>query len=172
MPVDVPCPSTPSLRRSPSTTGVPVDCVTERCTGYGSLVRLLVRAVLGDDPIDPTRVRPSDVIAFVASLRGRFSPRSLRTVRTALRVTTYATGWAASSTSAMSTFERSSSPVTHGRFGSSTGSFRPAMPPRRFASPRRRPCCLRHRRRSEPQGRRQPVRRCGRRGNLVGTRGA
>lgn len=53
--------------------------------GYGSLVRLLVRAALGDDPIDPTRVRPSDVMAFVASLRGRFSPRSMKTVRTALR---------------------------------------------------------------------------------------
>lgn len=53
--------------------------------GYGSLVRLLVRTSLGDDPIDPTRLRPADVMAFFASLRGRFSPRSMKTVRTALR---------------------------------------------------------------------------------------
>lgn len=52
---------------------------------YGRLVRLLVRAVLGEDPVDPTRIRPSDVVAFVGSLRGRFSPRSMKTVRTALR---------------------------------------------------------------------------------------
>jgi site-specific recombinase XerD len=48
-------------------------------------VHLLVRAALGDDPIDPARFRPADVITFVASLRGRFSPRSMKTVRTALR---------------------------------------------------------------------------------------
>jgi site-specific recombinase XerD len=53
--------------------------------GYESLARLFVRAALGDDPIDPTRCHPSDVMAFVASLRGRFAPRSMKTVRTALR---------------------------------------------------------------------------------------
>ena len=53
--------------------------------GYGSFARLLVRAVLGDDPIDPTRFHPSDVMGFVGSLRDRFSPRSMKTVRTALR---------------------------------------------------------------------------------------
>jgi integrase/recombinase XerD len=53
--------------------------------GYGRFVRLLVRAALGDDPIDPRRLGPSDVMEFVASMRGRFSPRSMKTVRTALR---------------------------------------------------------------------------------------
>ena len=53
--------------------------------GYERLVRLFVRAALGGDPIHPTHFRPRDVIEFVASLRGRFSPASMKTVRTALR---------------------------------------------------------------------------------------
>lgn len=53
--------------------------------GYEKFVRLLVRAALGDDPIDLARLSPSDVMEFVASLRGRYSPRSIKTVRTALR---------------------------------------------------------------------------------------
>jgi len=53
--------------------------------GYERLIRLLVRASLGDDPIDPTRFTPSDVVKFVASMTGRFSPRSMKTVRSALR---------------------------------------------------------------------------------------
>jgi len=53
--------------------------------GYERLVRLLVRAALGADPIDPHRLSPSDVVEFVASLMGRFSPRSMKAVRTALR---------------------------------------------------------------------------------------
>ena len=53
--------------------------------GYERLARLLVRVALGDDPIDPTRLNPTDVMAFVASMRGRYSPRSMKTVRTALR---------------------------------------------------------------------------------------
>ena len=53
--------------------------------GYERLARLLVRVALGDDPIDPTRLNPSDVMAFVASMRGRYSPRSMKTVRAALR---------------------------------------------------------------------------------------
>ncbi len=53
--------------------------------GYNRLIRLFVRAALGNDPIDPTRFSPSDVIEFVASMRGRFSPRSMKIVRTALR---------------------------------------------------------------------------------------
>jgi site-specific recombinase XerD len=48
-------------------------------------VRLLIRAALGDDPIDPTRFSPSDVMEFVASMMDRFSPCSMKTVRTALR---------------------------------------------------------------------------------------
>ena len=53
--------------------------------GYERLVRLFVRAALGDDPIDPTRLTPADVLQFVGSMRGRFSARSLKIVRTALR---------------------------------------------------------------------------------------
>jgi hypothetical protein len=52
---------------------------------YGSFARLFVGAALGDGPIDPTCFLPSAVVAFVASLRERFSPRSMKTVRTALR---------------------------------------------------------------------------------------
>ncbi len=53
--------------------------------GYERLVRMFVRSAFGDDPIDPTRFSPSDVIEFVALLRGRYSPRSMKAVRTALR---------------------------------------------------------------------------------------
>ena len=53
--------------------------------GYERLARMLVRVALGDDPIDPTRLNPGDVTAFVASMRGSYSPRSMKTVRTALR---------------------------------------------------------------------------------------
>ncbi len=53
--------------------------------GYERLVRLFVRASLGEDPIDPLRLRPPDVTQFVTSMRGRFSPGSMKTVRTAVR---------------------------------------------------------------------------------------
>ena len=48
-------------------------------------VRRLVRAALGADPIDPSRLTPADVVAFNTSLRHRFSPGSMRTVRSSLR---------------------------------------------------------------------------------------
>ena len=47
--------------------------------------RTLVRAALGTDPIDPSRLTPADVVAFITSLRHRFSPGSMRTVRSSLR---------------------------------------------------------------------------------------
>jgi site-specific recombinase XerD len=53
--------------------------------GYERLVRLFVRASLGDDPIDATRLSPADVLRFVNSMRSRFSARSMKIVRTALR---------------------------------------------------------------------------------------
>jgi len=73
-----------------------VDAYTQHCRRtrglrdrtlreYGSFARLFVGAALGDGPIDPTCFLPSAVVAFVASLRERFSPRSMKTVRTALR---------------------------------------------------------------------------------------
>jgi integrase/recombinase XerD len=52
---------------------------------YRRLVRRFVRRALGDDPVDPGRFRTSDVIEFVHSMRTRFSPRSMKAVRTALR---------------------------------------------------------------------------------------
>lgn len=52
---------------------------------YERVVRLLLRESLGDDPIDPTRIRPSDVIEFVASMRSRWASGSMKVVRTALR---------------------------------------------------------------------------------------
>jgi integrase/recombinase XerD len=52
---------------------------------YAGVSRLFVRATLGEDPVDPRRLNPADVMTFVASLEGRFSPRSMMTVRTALR---------------------------------------------------------------------------------------
>lgn len=53
--------------------------------GYERLVRPFVRASLGDDPIDATRLGPADVLRFVALMRARFSARSMKSVRTALR---------------------------------------------------------------------------------------
>ena len=53
--------------------------------GRARLVRMLVRAALGADPVDPARLAPADVAAFITSLRGRFSPGSMRTVRSTLR---------------------------------------------------------------------------------------
>ena len=47
--------------------------------GYERLARLLVGVALGDDPIDLTRLNPTDVMAFVSSMRGRYSPRSMKT---------------------------------------------------------------------------------------------
>ena len=53
--------------------------------GRAQLVQMLVRASLGEDPVEPDRLAPADVVAFITSLRGRFSPGSMRTVRSTLR---------------------------------------------------------------------------------------
>jgi len=52
---------------------------------YERLVRRFVRAALGEDPIDPACLSSSHVIGFVAAMRGRFSPGSMKAVGTALR---------------------------------------------------------------------------------------
>ena len=49
------------------------------------LVRILIRAALGTDPVEPARLAPADVVVFITSLQGRFSPGSMRTVRSTLR---------------------------------------------------------------------------------------
>ena len=53
--------------------------------GYERLVRSFVRAALGEDPIDPSRLCSGDVVGFVVAMQARFSPCSMKAVRTALR---------------------------------------------------------------------------------------
>lgn len=53
--------------------------------GYEQVLRPFLRFSLGEDPLDPTRLTPADVVRFVMSLRDRFSPCSMKHVRTALR---------------------------------------------------------------------------------------
>jgi len=53
--------------------------------GYARFVRGLIREALGNDPIDVRRLASSDVIRFVCAIAGRFSPRSMKAVGTALR---------------------------------------------------------------------------------------
>lgn len=53
--------------------------------GYERHVRLFVRGALGDDPVDPSRLCPADVVEFVGSMTVRWSPASMKGVRTALR---------------------------------------------------------------------------------------
>ena len=52
---------------------------------YERFIRLFIQVSLGDDLIDPSQIAPTDVVAFFAAVRERFSPRSMKTVRTALR---------------------------------------------------------------------------------------
>jgi integrase/recombinase XerD len=52
--------------------------------GYERLVRMFIRAALGEDPIDPSRLSAGDVVGFVAVMQARFSPCSMKAVRTAL----------------------------------------------------------------------------------------
>jgi integrase/recombinase XerD len=53
--------------------------------GYERLVRLFVRAALGEDPINPACLGSGDVVGFVAAMQARLSPCSMKAVRTALR---------------------------------------------------------------------------------------
>lgn len=52
---------------------------------YERFARSFLQFSLGKDPLDLTRLTPADVVQFITSLRDRFSPRSLKHVRTALR---------------------------------------------------------------------------------------
>ena len=47
--------------------------------------RKLVRAALGTDPIDPSRLTPAAVVAFITSLSHRRGPASMSSARSALR---------------------------------------------------------------------------------------
>jgi len=53
--------------------------------GYEQILRPFLRFSLGEDPLDLTHLRPSDVVQFITSMRERFSARSMKAVRTALR---------------------------------------------------------------------------------------
>jgi integrase/recombinase XerD len=53
--------------------------------GYEPFMRAFLRFSLGQDPLDPTLLTPADVVRFVASLRDRYSTRSMKAVRSALR---------------------------------------------------------------------------------------
>jgi integrase/recombinase XerD len=53
--------------------------------GYQHTARQFVRAVVGEGPIDVTRLSPTDVVTFISSVRDRFRPSTMRTVGTALR---------------------------------------------------------------------------------------
>jgi integrase/recombinase XerD len=53
--------------------------------GYEQFLRPFLRFSLGEDPLDPTRLTPTNVVQFVTSLRDRFSARSMKAARTALR---------------------------------------------------------------------------------------
>jgi site-specific recombinase XerD len=53
--------------------------------GHARIARRLIRAALGEDPIDVGALRPCDVNQFVRAMTDRFSPRSMKTVGTALR---------------------------------------------------------------------------------------
>jgi len=53
--------------------------------GYTSIVRPLLRTSLGEDPIDVGELDTCHVAEFVHAMSGRFSPRSMKLVRTAMR---------------------------------------------------------------------------------------
>lgn len=52
---------------------------------YEQHARMFIRSVLGEDPVDLTRLTPTDVVGFVSSMAVRWAPSSMKTVRTALR---------------------------------------------------------------------------------------
>lgn len=53
--------------------------------GYEQHVRRFMRAALGEDPVELSRLSTAQVVEFVASLAGHWSPTSMKGVRTALR---------------------------------------------------------------------------------------
>lgn len=53
--------------------------------GYLYFTRQFLRATLGEDPIDVTRLNPTDVITFLTSALHRYCPSTTRTVGTSLR---------------------------------------------------------------------------------------
>jgi site-specific recombinase XerD len=52
---------------------------------YEAVFRPFLRFSLGEDPLDPTHLTPTDVVQFITSLQDRYAPGSMKQVRTALR---------------------------------------------------------------------------------------
>ena len=52
---------------------------------YEAVLRPFLRSSLGEDPLEPARLTPADVVQFVTSLQDRYSAHSLKHARTALR---------------------------------------------------------------------------------------
>jgi site-specific recombinase XerD len=52
---------------------------------YEAVLRPFLRFSLGEDPLDPARLTPTDVVQFVTSLQDRYAARSMKQVRTGLR---------------------------------------------------------------------------------------
>jgi integrase/recombinase XerD len=57
----------------------------ETLDSHERVIRALVRDALGNDPIEPVRLSPSDVIEFVASMRRRWTRGSMKVVCASLR---------------------------------------------------------------------------------------
>ena len=51
---------------------------------YEQILRPFLRFTLGEDPLDPARLTPTDVVQFFTSLQGRYAASSMKHVRTAL----------------------------------------------------------------------------------------
>jgi site-specific recombinase XerD len=52
---------------------------------YERIIRSFLRFALGEDPIDPALLTPAHVMQFVLSFQDRFSPRSMKALRSPLR---------------------------------------------------------------------------------------
>jgi len=52
---------------------------------YQFVIRQFIRATLGEDPIDITRLIPADVVSYIESVKSRFRPSSMKTIGTSLR---------------------------------------------------------------------------------------
>lgn len=53
--------------------------------GYQFVARKFIRATLGEDPIDVTRLNPVDIVSYITSIQRRFRPSSMRQIVTSLR---------------------------------------------------------------------------------------
>jgi len=52
---------------------------------YEEILRPFLRFTLGEDPLDPARLKSADVVRFLTTLQDRLSARSIKHVRSVLR---------------------------------------------------------------------------------------